>query len=200
MAPLDGDPLDPDRSRVARRDLDTTEDRFSTVSTRPGRSADDIPVAKTPPGGYGTTFPDLILAGCPEPLVAGAPDLRGLWQVVEVQAGGKIAPDHPALGHLQRVEQCGDRLVVTAGGVIHDMRCDGNPEHGVRDVAEFDKQTPITVIASYEDGVHVLKPVGIPVEVTRKRDGADMIWDYVGFRARLHRIGPPETELPEACK
>ena len=26
--------------------------------------ADDIPVAHTPPGGYGTTFPPLVLAGC----------------------------------------------------------------------------------------------------------------------------------------
>jgi len=33
--------------------------------------ADDIPVAHTPPGGYGTTFPPLVLAGCDEPLVAG---------------------------------------------------------------------------------------------------------------------------------
>ncbi|HEV2310913.1 MAG TPA: hypothetical protein VGU73_10330, partial [Acidimicrobiia bacterium] len=80
---------------------------------------------------------------------------------------------------------CGDRLVVTAGGIIHDMRCDGTLEHGVHDVAEFDKQTPITVAASYEHGVHVLRPEGLPVEVRRWREGDDMLWDYVGFRARL---------------
>ena len=168
------------------------------MGARSDRSADDIPPANTPPGGYGMRFPDPVLAGCTEPLVAGAPDLRGLWRVVEVQAAGTVVPDHPAVGHLQRVEQCGDRLVVTGGGVIHDMRCDGTPEHGVRDVAEFDKQTPITVVATYEGGVHVLRPVGIPVEVTRKRDGADMIWDYIGFRARLRRIGPPDTEVHES--
>src|SRR5262249_12100433 len=44
--------------------------------------ADDIPVAHTPPGGYGDTFPPPILARCTEPLVAGAPDLRGTWSVV----------------------------------------------------------------------------------------------------------------------
>ncbi len=157
---------------------------------------DDIAVAHTPPGGYGDALPAPILAGCSEPLVEGAPDLRGMWRVVEVEAGGVIVSDHPALGHVQRIEQAGDRLVVTGGGVIHDMRCNGTPERGVRDVAEFDKQTPITVVATYEDGVHVLRPLGIPIEVTRRRDGADMLWDYLGFRARLRRLGPPDMDPP----
>ena len=156
-------------------------------------SIDDIPVAHTPPGGYGDTFPEPVLTDCSDELVAGAPDLRGLWQVVEVQTGGEVATDHAALGHIQRVEQARDRLVVTAGGMIHDMRCDGTEAHGVHDVAEFDKKTEITVVASYESGVHVLRPVGLPIEVTRRRDGADMIWDYLGFTARLQRLGPPET-------
>ena len=157
------------------------------------RSVDDIPVAHTPPGGYGDTFPEPVLTDCSDELVAGAPDLRGLWQVVEVRAGGEVVSDHAALGHIQRIEQAGDRLVVTAGGMIHDMRCDGTEAHGVHDVAEFDKKTEITVVASYESGVHVLRPVGLPIEVTRRRDGADMIWDYLGFTARLQRLGPPET-------
>jgi len=156
-------------------------------------SIDDIPVAHTPPGGYGDTFPEPVLTDCSDELVAGAPDLRGLWQVVEVRAGGEVVSDHAALGHIQRIEQAGDRLVVTAGGMIHDMRCDGTEAHGVHDVAEFDKKTEITVVASYESGVHVLRPVGLPIEVTRRRDGADMIWDYLGFTARLQRLGPPET-------
>jgi hypothetical protein len=148
----------------------------------------DIPVARTPPGGYGDTFPGPILEGCTEPLVEDAPDLRGTWDVVEVEVGGAPAPnDHPAYGHFERVEQCGNRLVVTAGGVIHDMRCDGNAEHGVHDVAQLGYETPISVIATYEDGVHVLRPVGIPLEVTRRRDGEDMIWSYPGFTARLRR-------------
>jgi hypothetical protein len=152
---------------------------------------DDIPVAHTPPGGYGDVLPPPVLAGCVAPLVDGAPDLRGLWQVVEVRTADGEARGHPALGHVQRVEQAGDRLVVTAGGIVHDMRCDGTIEHGVHDVAEFDKQTEITVVATYEHGMHVLRPVGLPIEVTRRRDGADMIWDYVGFSARLQRLGPP---------
>ena len=157
------------------------------MTSTPGRSADEIPVAHTPPGGYRDEFPDPVLAGCREELIRGAPDLRGTWEVVEVVADGAVVAGHPALGAVQRVEQCGDRLVVTGGGIVHDMRCDGTEEHGVHDVAEFDKQTPITVVASYEDGVHVLRPAGIPIEVTRRREGPDMVWDYLGFTARLRR-------------
>jgi hypothetical protein len=156
-----------------------------------------IPVAHTPAGGYGSVFPQPILGGCTEPLVDGAPDLRGLWQVIEVEMQGSPAPPtHGAYAHFERVEQCADRLVVTGGGVIHDMRCDGTVENGVHDVAQFDFTTPISVVATYESGVHVLRPVGIPVEVTRRRDGPDMIWAYVGFTARLRRIGGTDASAP----
>jgi hypothetical protein len=157
-------------------------------------SADAIPVAHTPPGGYGDTMPPSVLAECTEPLVEGAPDLRGLWKVVDVEVDGQAAStDHPGFRHVERVEQCGDRLVVTAAGVVHDMRCDGTEANGVHDVAEMDFTTPITVVATYENGVHVLRPVGLPgVEVTRARDGDQMVWNYLTFTARLDRIGSPE--------
>lgn len=106
---------------------------------------------------------------------------------VEVE-GVPAPPDHRAYHHVERIEQCGNRLVVTAGGVIHDMRCDGTEEHGVHDVAEFDYTTPVTVVATYEDGVHVLRPVGFPIEVTRARDGDQLVWTYIGFTARLERV------------
>jgi hypothetical protein len=159
----------------------------STTTVRVVR-ADDIPVAHTPPGGYGDVMPGPVLARCTEPLVEGAPDLRGLWRVIEVEADGAVVADHAALGHEQRIEQCGDRLVVTAAGIIHDMRCDGTEAGGVHDVAERDKVTPITVVASYEDGVHVLRPVGVPIEVKRWREGEHLMWEYVGFTARLERV------------
>jgi hypothetical protein len=133
---------------------------------------DDIPVAHTPQGGYGAAFPKPVLAGCSEPLVAGAPDLRGMWQVTDVSIKGKsVAKKHRAYQHFERVEQCGDRLVVTAGGVIHDMRCDGTVEHGVHDVAERDFMTKITVVATYEKGVHVLRPQGIFIRLMMKLRG-----------------------------
>jgi hypothetical protein len=133
-------------------------------------------------------MPPPILATCDEPLVAGAPDLRGLWEVVSVDIGGVSTTDHAAVGSRQRIEQCGDRMVVTGGGVIHDMRCDGTVEHGVHDVLQTDFTTPITVVATYEDGVHVLRPQGVPVEVTRRLEDNQMVWDYVGFRGRLVRV------------
>ena len=154
-------------------------------------SSSDIPVAHTPPGGYGENMPAPILAGCTQALVDGAPDLRGTWEVVTVEVAGKPVADHPALGQRQRIEQCGDRMVVTAGGVVHDMRCDGTEEHGVDDVAQVDFATRIVVVATYEKGVHVLRPKGMPgVEVTRRLIGEQMEWSYGGaFIARLQRVG-----------
>ena len=135
-------------------------------------------------------MPDPVLAGCHEVLVEGAPDLRGTWEVVAVEVDGEPVAGHPALGKAQRIEQCGDRMVVTAAGVVHDMRCDGTEAGGVHDVAQIDFATPIVVVATYEDGVHVLRPVGMPgVEVTRRLVGEQMEWCYAGaFTARLQRV------------
>ncbi len=164
-----------------------------------GLRADEIAVAHTPPGGYGEAFPEPVLAACTEPLIEGAPDLRGMWKAVDVTVGGEPAPaDHRARRHFQRVEQCGDRIVITGNGVIHDMRCDGTVENGVDDVAERDLTTRIRVVATYEDGVHVLRPVGVPgIEVRRRREGDQMVFDYVGdVKIRLERTGPPESAPP----
>lgn len=159
------------------------------------RTADAIPVAHTPEGGYGTTMPPPILAGCTEPLVDGAPDLRGLWEVVSVEVEGDQVSEGPFIGVRQRIEQCGDRLVVTSGGVIHDMRVDGTEENGVHDVAGRDFKTPITVVATYEDGVHVLRPAGVEgIEITRWRDGDDLLWSYVVATTRSKWLSPPETD------
>ena len=154
---------------------------------------DSVPVAFTPAGGY-VDWPTPILTGCIEPLPDGAPDLRGLWQIVEVEAGGAGVDEHPMLGHISRIEQAGDRLIVTSGGVIHDMRCDGTLANGVHDVAAADKATEVHVVAAYEDGVHVLRPDGIDIEVRRWRDGESLIWDYVGVTARMTLIGGADDD------
>jgi hypothetical protein len=148
--------------------------------------ADDIAVAHTPPGGYGDTLPPPILADCTEPLVEGAPDLRGTWQVVALERGGfPASDDDPAFLHFERIEQCGNRLIVVGGGVIHDMRCDGTIENGVDDVSAINGQ-PIHVVCTFEDGVHVLRPVGVPgVEIKRQLDGDELVWHFIGFVARL---------------
>jgi len=155
--------------------------------------SDDIPVAHTPPGGYGDEMPPPILDGCGEPLAPDAPDMRGLWRVVDVMWKLGDAPEpNPVADHVERIEQCGDRVCITANGVIHDMRADGTAEHGVNDVAAANGHA-ISVVCTFEHGVHTLRPVGLPdVEVTRRLDGDHLIWDYGPmFTARLQRLEAP---------
>lgn len=156
-------------------------------------SVREIPTAHTPPGGYGSEMPPPVLAGCDDALAAGAPDLRGTWRVVAAEPGpdgGELAPDHPIHRHVERIEQAGDRVVVTSSGVVHDMVADGTYEHGVDDVMAADFTTPIAVAATFEDGVLVLRPRDLPgVEVRRRRDGDDLVWQYhTLFTARLRRV------------
>jgi hypothetical protein len=151
----------------------------------------DIPTAHTPPGGYGDEMPPPILAGCDDPLVDGAPDLRGIWKVVSGDANGEpLSTDHPILEHVERIEQAADRVVVTSSGVIHDMVVDGTLDSGVHDVMAADFTTPIRVAASFEDGVLVLRPDGMgDVEVRRWRDGDQLVWAYhTMFTVRMERL------------
>ena len=159
--------------------------------------ANQIPVAHTPPGGYGETFPPLILGECTEPLVQGAPDLRGIWKTIRAERDGVSVPaDDRIMFYTERIEQCGDRIVDCGGGTISDARADGTEENGVHDVWVFDFKTPIHVIATYEDGAFVLRPVGLPgIEVTRRLDAdGHMIWtrpDLGGLKVTLERVSDP---------
>lgn len=189
-----GESTDDNPQRQAAASTGTIDDPTSTTAV--GRSddpsprqvsADDIPVAFTPTGGW-TEMPPPVLADCTESLIDGAIDMRGTWEVVSVEVDGAEATDHQALGERQRIEQCGDRVVITAGGIIHDMRADGTEKGGVNDVAASDMTTPITVVATFENGVHVLRPAGTPIEIRRRIDGDRLVWDYLGFTARLDRV------------
>jgi hypothetical protein len=155
-------------------------------------SAIDIPKAFTPPGGWHGDMPAPILAGCTEALAAGAPDLRGLWRATEVldDSGAPVAQDHPIRSHVERIEQAGNRVVVTSAGIIHDMYVDGTYENGVNDVMASDLTTAISVAASFENGRLVLRPNGMPgVEIHRWRDGDLLRWRYhTLFTATLERI------------
>ena len=150
------------------------------------RSVDEIPVAHTPEGGW-KEFPPLILADCIGELSDDAVDMRGMWEVTEIVVDDEIVEDHFMIGHMQRIEQAADRVIITAGGVIHDMRCDGTVENGVNDVdADFTRR--ISVVATFEDGVHVLRPVGMPLEVRRYFDGQKLVWEYGPFfTARMEK-------------
>jgi len=130
--------------------------------------------------------------------VEGAPDLRGIWAVVGATRGGHpVAPDDRLMSYVERIEQAGNRIVDCGGGTIADCRTDGTEENGVHDVSAFDHTTPIHVVASYEDGVFILRPVGLPgIEVTRRlNEHGQMVWtrpDMGGMVAILERTGPPE--------
>lgn len=158
-------------------------------------TVDDIPVAHTPAGGWHGEMPSPILARCTDPLAPGAPDLRGLWQAYEVEADGKSLPDHPLDGHIERVEQCGNRVVITADPIIHDMRADGTLEHGVNDVAAADLTSEIHVAALFTDGRLDLHPFGVdpdrPPAVTREVVDGEMIWHYGPVKVTMRRIDEP---------
>ncbi len=142
----------------------------------------DIPVAHTPKGLY-KAFPAPILKDCDEPLVEGAPDLRGVWKVYK----GKLRE------HVERIEQCGDRVIVTGARVIHDMRCDGTEENGCHDINPFLEE--IRNVASYENGrLNMRLPGKKSVIVTRYLDGDELIWKYGPFTNRCRRLeAPPEN-------
>ena len=141
--------------------------------------ARDIPLAKTPAGRW-QGWPPPVLAECDEPLADGAVDLRGVWK----------AHRGPMTGHIERVEQAGDRVVITAGGVIHDMFADGTLAGGVNDVGEGGAQ--ISVAARFEDGRLNLYPGdrGVAV-VSRYREGDEMVWRWGPYTSRLRRLEGP---------
>jgi hypothetical protein len=151
-------------------------------------AASEIPVAHTPPGGYGERMPPPILGACTEPIAPGLPDLRGLWQAYAVETNGVRTA---GTAHLERIEQAGYRVVITAGGVVHDMVADGTLEHGVHDVSGF-TGAPVHVAAAFEDGRLVLRPNGGPVAVTRELDGDELVWHLLPL-ARVTRMRPVAT-------
>lgn len=149
-------------------------------------SAITIPVAHTPPGGWTGEMPPAVLAACTEPLAADAPDMRGLWQAFAVEVDGEPIDD---LRHAERIEQCGNRVVITAGGVVHDMFADGTLENGVNDVSAHGF-APIQVAATFEDHKLVLRPGNAFVAVTRHLEGDVLVWNLFPMKrvTRMRRV------------
>jgi len=136
-------------------------------------------------------MPPPVLAACAEPLSDGAPDLRGTWRAVSVELDGEAAPHHPLSSHVERIEQCGNRVVITSRPVIHDMRVDGTLEHGVNDVAAANFTT-IQVAAVFNAGRLDLHPGGVrdgqPPLVTRELVEGRLVWHYVAAKVTMERI------------
>ncbi len=151
-----------------------------------GPAAADIPLDGTKPGASLQVWPPRTLDGCREPLAPDAPDLRGVWECHK----GRMK------GHVERVEQAGNRITITTGGLVHDMICDGTLDNGVDDTAGFDGPR-IQVAATFEDSVHKLRPFGKKiVAVTRRLDGDEMVWRYGPWRNRLRRLDSPPLDHP----
>ncbi len=160
--------------------------------------ASEIAVGHTPAGGWKGEMPPPVLAGCTEPIAAGLPDFRGLWKAIAVEVDGKPVDD---LRHVERIEQAGNRIVITAGGVVHDMRADGTLANGVNDVAANGFQ-PISVAATFESGTLVLRPNNSFVAVTRHleadAEGEVLVWHLIPFKrmTRMRRAGPAAPTTP----
>ena len=148
-----------------------------------GKSSYDIPKAYTPGCGFSKT-PMPILASCTEPLAEGVIDMRGLW----LGTSGRI-------GHLERIEQCGNRVVVTAYGTIHDFRVDGTLKNGARDVGIVCNNFASAI--RFDKGTMVFKLFRLFDVVTRKMEGEEMTFTFIdGIQTRTKRICqyPPDTK------
>ena len=159
-----------------------------------GLKSTEIAKGNTPGCAY-EHFPLPILEDCTEPLVEGAQDIRGLWKAIE----GKV-------GHVERVEQCGARTVITTAGIIHDLgpnstggETSNDTEGSVSFVAgnkEFCMRTSASAI--WRDGKLEFNAFGWgPVVVRRYREGEQLVWEYAdGSVTRMERI----CSLPEDYK
>ena len=160
-----------------------------------GLRAADIPKGNTPGCGY-DHFPLPILAACTEPLPAEADDIRGLWRGV---SGGHV-------GHVERIEQCGSRVVVTTSGLIHDYGPNSTGGLNTNDTEgsvlftlrgeEHCLRTSASMI--WEDKTLNFYAFGWgPRVVRRYLDGDELIWEYVdGSVTRMERL----CRLPEEHK
>ena len=159
-----------------------------------GKMAADIPKGNTPGCSY-AHFPLPILRECTEPLTDGAADIRGLW----VGVTGHV-------GHVERVEQCGARTVVTSSGVIHASGPNStggfnsnDTEGGVLSTIGDTEYCPRTSAGKFwNDGILDFRIFGWgPVVVQRYRDGEQMVWEYAdGSVTHMDRL----CQLPDAQK
>ena len=148
-----------------------------------GEMAADIPKGNTPGCSY-THFPLPVLGQCTEPLVEGADDIRGLWQEVDGS-------------HVERIEQCGRRVVVTSSGVLHDYGPNSTLGENTNDTEgvvfrvgdrAFCPRTSASMI--WNNGVLDFHVFGWgPVVVRRYLDGDQLVWEYInGSVTRMDRI------------
>ena len=114
------------------------------------------------------------------------------------------------VGHVERVEQCGRRTVITSSGIIHDAGPNSTLGENSNDTEgavlftvgdrEFCPRTSASKI--WNDGVLDFHVFGWgPVVVRRYLDGDQLVWEYAdGSVTRMDRICslPEDQKLPRA--
>ena len=160
-----------------------------------GLMAKDIPKGNTPGCAY-DHFPLPILRDCTEPLPEGADDIRGLWRAI---SGART-------GHVERVEQCGERVVVTAAGIIHDYGPNSSKGLNTNDTEgrvlftagnrEYCMRTSASMI--WEEKVLNFYVFGWgPKVVRRYREDDLLVWEYAdGSINKMERL----CQLPDSHK
>lgn len=162
-----------------------------------GKQAIEIAKGNTPGCSY-SHFPLPVLRECTEPLTQGAADIRGLW----LAASGKV-------GHVERVEQCGARTVVTASGIIHDSGPNSTGGFTSNDTEgsvlftigdkEYCSRTSAGMV--WNKDVLEFRVFGWgPVVVKRYLDGEQLVWEYLdGSVSRMNRLCqlPTEHKVPK---
>lgn len=159
-----------------------------------GKMAADIPKGNTPGCAY-SHFPLPVLAQCTEPLSADVADIRGLW----VGSTGNV-------GHVERVEQCGTRLVVTSSGIIHDSGPNSTGGYNSNDtlgavlftIGDREYCPRTSAGAFWNNGVAEFRVLGwVPVVVKRYMDDEQAVWEYAdGSVTRMDRL----CQLPDSHK
>ena len=147
-----------------------------------GLTADDIPKAYTP-NCETERWPAPILAGCTEPLPPEADDLRGLWLAEEGQ-----------VGHIERIEQCGDRLIVAGRRFIHDFRTTGSLADGANDINPRNCTRVRAAVRWNDDKTLEFRAWGLLKVVTRRLEDDDTLDLAVPGPAGI----PSDTHLPPA--
>lgn len=162
-------------------------------------NANDIPIVHTPIHfdffkqdyvcGYGNTMPEPILANCQEPLAKDAVDLRGMWRDTKTF-------------RLERIEQCGKRVVITSNGVIHDISVLGLKKIGVYDVAvkHLPKCELIAVYADFANNkslnLYLPLKIGEKLVVSRTLLDANTIEiNYNGEIRKYARVNPKASSI-----
>ena len=162
-----------------------------------GKMAIDIAKGNTPGCAY-DHFPLPILRKCTEPLIEGAADIRGLWMGIS----GKV-------GHVERVEQCGARTVITSSGIIHDSGpnatggFNSNDTEGnvIFSIGDKDYCPRTSASKVWNNGILEFRALGWgPIVVRRYLQGEQLIWEYIdGTTTAMERLCqlPEDHKMPE---